>query len=245
MNLDEMRLPLQGSLSQMMKNGASQQDDSIAKPLTVSVTAVEANRMSVTVKVETSSGWSMPLIDVPVAGAEYIRYPIQVGDIGLLIPSKTPNGDASGAGGQSSVRAQFNFSACYFQPVGNATWSPESADQVTMYGKGGVHIRLAHDESKQIDLSAGAVAVKHSAKIDLEAPTIEIKAGGANSILGGASVLIKAPSVTITDGTYVIIPADAYTKFQANNAWYASHTHAAVGAPPSGAPPFSNIFGKT
>lgn len=111
-----------------------------------SITAIVSSGI-VTVKFEIAatktSPYTLSTITVPVAGPEYIRFPLQVGCKGLLLTADAYLGGISGlGGGTADLAPRANLSALVFLPIGSTEWSAsENAQAVVIYGPDGVIIR--------------------------------------------------------------------------------------------------------
>lgn len=80
-------------------------------------------------------GLDLPLVQMPLAGAEFIRYPIQTGASGVCFPADYSIGSVSGLGaGPATTRKPGNLSALTFFPVGSVDWIPCNPEALVMYG---------------------------------------------------------------------------------------------------------------
>lgn len=94
-------------------------------------------------------GKQLPQITCPLAGSEYIRYPIQPGDKGVVYPADVRLGGITGlGGGAANFSLPGNLSALVFFPVGNKNWRKDDINQneVTIYGPEGVKVRTSNRE---------------------------------------------------------------------------------------------------
>lgn len=120
----------------------------LGKALPASVVAV-ANSI-VTVKFEIASATlTLPNVTVPMAGPEYIRFPTQAGDKGVVFPADVYLGGVSGlGGGVADLSIQANLSALVFFPIGNKGWSDtDNPNATVIYGPDGVILRTAAKDS--------------------------------------------------------------------------------------------------
>ena len=102
------------------------------KSLPCSVVSVKG--AMITVKFEVTSPYTLPQITVPLAGAEYIRYPIKAGDKGFVVSADASLSDMSGQGGNtSSLILHGNLSALVFVPFGNTNWVVVDPNSLTFY----------------------------------------------------------------------------------------------------------------
>lgn len=114
------------------------------KSLPCSVTAVSGSIVTVKFELEPSKmPFTLPEVTVPHAGPEYIRYPTQVGDKGVVISIDTYLGGISGlGGGVADLAVRGNLSALIFLPVASTDWfTTPDAEAVVVYGPNGVILR--------------------------------------------------------------------------------------------------------
>jgi hypothetical protein len=110
----------------------------------------------VTVRFDINSVFTLPDVTCPMSGPEYIRYPIQPGDQGVVLAIDYYLGGISGiGGGVATLTPQANLSALVFVPVSNTgantakNWPPvENPNAVVIYGPDGVIIRSIDKHSK-------------------------------------------------------------------------------------------------
>ena len=63
---------------------ALDQIHNLGKEFPASVVKVDATKAIITIKFETDGSYTLPQVTIPLDGPEYIRYPIQVGDRGVV-----------------------------------------------------------------------------------------------------------------------------------------------------------------
>jgi hypothetical protein len=141
---------------------------------------------------------------MPVAGAEYIRYPIQKGDKGVAIPTWIYLGAISGLGASAEVAATNtlygNLSSFVWFPIGNKNWTVppgSSANALTLYGK---------LTTVLLDSLAGNSSVSlASSGITLTFGSGSITMGSSNITLafGAMSVVISSSGVTIAGKDFI------------------------------------------
>lgn len=120
----------------------------------------------------------LPLVKMPLAGPEYIRFPIQVGDKGVAIPVDSYTGGVSGLGLPVPANddiPQGNLTTLVWFPIGNKNWSSVDPNAVTIYGPNGVVVR----------------DTTNAASIDVN-PT-----SGITLSFGGHSIVINSSGVSI------------------------------------------------
>jgi hypothetical protein len=144
----------------------------------------------VTVSFEVS-GVNLPQVTMPLAGAEYVRYPIQSGDLGYATTADAYLGGISGLGGgvaDETLRA--NLSTLVWVPIGNESWSEVDPNAVTIYGPNGVVLR---DSDNNTSSTLTPDGISDSAK-----ETYEITAGTSITLtVGSHSIVIASSGITI------------------------------------------------
>lgn len=197
----------------------------LGKALPASVVAVAGS--IVTVKFELDSPFTLPVVTCPLFGPEYIRYPIQAGDRGVVLPAAVRLGGVSGlGGGVADLTTPANLSALVFLPCGNKNWSGVDPNAVTVYGPNGVVLKNTAATSTIILLPAG-IAITGQTYV--------------NIICGACSIMMTATSVVITDTTAHTSPAIMNAAFGDLVTWLNAHTHSDPQGGTTGAPtsPFS------
>ncbi|WP_336240435.1 phage baseplate protein [Citrobacter werkmanii] len=119
-------------------------------------------------------GVQFPEITIPVAGFEYVRYPIQPGDKGVTIPADLSLRGVSGLGvGMADGALPPSMTALFFMPLGNKNWQSEDPNKVTVYGPEGVMIKTK-DGASSITVEPGKITEQADA-IHMEAKNIYLK----------------------------------------------------------------------
>ncbi|MCV5580282.1 hypothetical protein OFO05_33300, partial [Escherichia coli] len=68
----------------------------------------------------TNIPFTLPQVTIPLFGPEYVRYPMQPGDRGIVIPADTYIGGMSGlGGGVADLTQPMNLSALVYLPISN------------------------------------------------------------------------------------------------------------------------------
>ena len=123
----------------------------LAQSVPCSVDSIDSTGTIVTVKVEIQQpDITFPLIKCPVYGPEWVRWPIQKGDKGVLFSADFYIGAMSGLGtGVADLTPQFNLSTGVFFPIGNTNFSAtDDAQKVVIYGPEGVIIKGCNDDEQ-------------------------------------------------------------------------------------------------
>ena len=87
---------LQPNLNMLAYGKALEAIAQTGRALPSKVTAV--NGALVTVQIEATGPWTIPLLTIPKAESQWLRAPVQVGDVGLTLPADTFLGGISGQG---------------------------------------------------------------------------------------------------------------------------------------------------
>jgi hypothetical protein len=91
---------------------------------------VAVNGAIVTINFDVS-GLTLPQVQMPLFGPEYIRYPVQVGDKGVAFPASFYLGGVSGLGdGTADDTQRGNLATLVWFPIGNAKWAAVPAGVV-------------------------------------------------------------------------------------------------------------------
>jgi len=154
------KIPLARSLNLFAERKIADFIQLTGKALPCKVTAVSGS--IVTVSFQVGGPWTLPTVTVPMFGPEYIRYPTQVGDTGVVFPADASLGGITGLGGAAPVLPTLagNLSALVFFPVASKNWSAsEDPNSVVIYGPNGVILRTLN-KSASLTLTATGVAIK-------------------------------------------------------------------------------------
>lgn len=139
------KTPFGRSLNTVADDAATDAIRTTGRALPASVVARNPNGTIVTVKFEVNSVFTIPNVTVPVLFPEYVRWPIKVGDRGMVIPADAYLGGMSGlGGGVADLSQRANLTALAFAPLGNTAFTADvDQAQVTLYGPNGVTLRDA------------------------------------------------------------------------------------------------------
>lgn len=134
------KVPLSGSLNTFARGRARDALQNTGRSLPCSVVSVKG--AIVQVRFEVQSVFTLPNVTIPLFGPEYIRYPIQPGDKGIVISADAYIGGVSGlGGGVADLTPRGNLAALVFVPIGNTAWSAVDGQAVVVYGPNGVVLR--------------------------------------------------------------------------------------------------------
>ena len=193
----QQKIPLARTLPLAIKSGAVDEIGQLGLALPGRVVAVSGAIITVAFNV---SGATIPQVQMPLAGSEYVRLPIQIGDLGVAIPASVLTGQESGLGGDAATLYQRgNLSSLMWVPLGSKSWPAVNADYVVLYGPSGCQLQ---DESGAVvatfDKTAGV-------SMTFGSGSITMNGSGITLAFGGKSIVINASGVTI-DG----IPWDSH-----------------------------------
>lgn len=136
------------SMNRFVEMKISEAQNILAKSVPCTVDSVNSTGTIVTVKVEIQQpDITFPLITCPVFGPEWVRWPIQKGDKGVMYCADYYIGQMSGLGtGVADLTPQFNLSTGVFVPVGNTNFSDtDDPKKVVFYGPEGVILKGCND----------------------------------------------------------------------------------------------------
>jgi hypothetical protein len=101
--------------------------------------------------------YTLPQITVPIEYPEYIRYPIQPGDTGMVFPADVRISGVCGLGGGVPTLSQpGNLSALSFVWLGSKNWTAtDDPNAVVIYGPDGVVLRDSGSTTKLVLTPSG------------------------------------------------------------------------------------------
>lgn len=175
------------------------------------------------VKFEISSTFTLQKIKAPIYGAQYVRYPIQAGEKGLLIPAAASIASISGQSAGTATLAQpANLSALTFLPIGNTEWQAVDHSVVTMYGPEGVTLR---------DSSSASTFLLTPESITIVTPSsFKATVGSTVLELTPAGWSLTGSSGSFSDGAASTSPEIMHTAWAQIVAWANTHTHPVSGS---------------
>ncbi|MCU6240798.1 hypothetical protein [Enterobacter asburiae] len=162
--------------------------------------------------------YTLPQITLPLFGPEYIRYPMQPGDKGIVIPANTYLGGVSGLGGGiASLTPPANLSALSFLPLSNTEWEAVDDQVLTMYGPEGVTLR---------DAGSNTTFLLTPQSITIVTPEqFQVTVGGTVLTLTASGWSLTGQSGTLQDSTGSTSPQIMHEGWQQLLTWINSHQH--------------------
>ncbi|HFD2062241.1 TPA: hypothetical protein ACF2D8_003116 [Serratia marcescens] len=162
--------------------------------------------------------YMLPQITLPLFGPQYIRYPMQPGDRGIVIPADTYLGGASGlGGGTADLTPPANLSALVFLPISHTEWESVDGQVLTLYGPEGVTIR---------DAGSKTTFLLTPQSITIATPDqFTVTVGSTVLTLTNGSWSLAGQSGTLADGQASTSPAIMHEGWQQLLTWLNSHQH--------------------
>lgn len=230
MSDNAQKTPLAQSLGLWQQKGIASALQLLNKALPCKVVSVSG--AIITVSFAVNSPFTLPQVSIPLFGPEYIRYPIQPGDLGMTIAADARLGGVSGL---SSAVADLvdpaNLTALAFLPLGNAEWSAVNPQALVMYGPDGVVLR---------DSGSSSTFVLTPTTIAINTPnSFMVTCGGTTLTLTPAGWSLTGTAGNIQDGTNHTSPSIMNAAWIALVSYINSHLHtngnggANTGAPTS------------
>lgn len=187
------------------------------KVLPVSVVKQDGNMITVAFELR-DIPYVLPQVTIPLFGPQYIRYPMQPGDKGIVIPADTYLGGVSGQGGGiADLTPPANLSALVYLPISNTEWEAVDGNVVTIYGPEGVTIRDQGSNTTFL-LTPDSVTI---AAVDL----FKVTVGSTVLTLTHGMWSITGQSGKLQDSTASTSPEIMHTGWAALVAWLNNHQH--------------------
>lgn len=159
-----------------------------------------------------------PQVTIPLFGPQYIRYPMQPGDKGIVIPADTYLGGVSGQGGGiADLTPPANLSALVFLPISNTEWEAVDGEVLTMYGPEGVTIRDKGSNSTFL-LTPQSVAIATP-------DSFTVTVGGTVLFLTQGGWSLTGEAGKIQDSAASTSPAIMQAGWASLVTWLNSHQH--------------------
>ena len=185
---DSQKHPFVEMLTNHTRNEVASAQYVLGKGVPCSVEEVDKTGTIVVVKIEMEQpDYVFPLITCPVYGPEWVRWPIQKGDKGVLFNASFGLGAMTGLGeGVARWAPVGNLGAGVFFPLGNTKFGEtENAKAVVIYGPEGVVLKTGGGKAQS---SAAAPA----------GPTTFLNVPAEGSEDEGGKLVVDKDAVTIT-----------------------------------------------
>lgn len=188
---EHLKIPLFQSLEAVSRQRVQDAVQLAGKALPCSVSEVVSSGI-VKVRFEVNATpWTLPEVTVPIGYPEYIRYPVQVGDKGVVRPADARLGGLSGLGsGTPTLDQPANLSALTFFWLGSSNWTAAlDPTALEFYSPVGPVIIRSADGMTKITVSNGGVV------IDLGGPLTVNSNGHDVTVSGGGDVIADSISL--------------------------------------------------
>lgn len=202
--------PISRTLPLYVRSVIQQEINRLGKALPGIVQSVKGAIVTVNFQV---SGLTLPTVEMPMFGPEYIRYPVQPGDKGVCFPADVFIGQMSGLGnGSADITQRGNLSTLVFFPVGNSNWSGVDPQSVTVYGPNGVVLRDTNSDAVLTLTPNGIKCTLGSNLLNLSSSEIELSAGGHTLVIDSSGItldgliFLEHTHTGVTTGTGVTGP---------------------------------------
>lgn len=214
---DHLKTPLAKTLSSFAEKKINDAFQLTGKGLPCSVVSVSG--AIVTVKFEVQNiPFTLPQVTIPLFGPEYVRYPIQKGDKGAVVPFDAYLGGMSGlGGGVADLTQRANLSSLVFLPVGNKLWTSVDPNAVTIYGPNGVVLR---------DTGSDSIITLTPTSVTIVSPnSITAQCGSSKLVLTPTGYTLQGTNGSISDGSHATSAALMNSVWNALTTFLNGHVH--------------------
>ncbi|ENF1920433.1 hypothetical protein ABQI47_005748 [Klebsiella michiganensis] len=166
----------------------------------------------------TNIPFTLPQVTIPLFGPQYVRYPMQPGDRGIVIPADTYIGGMSGlGGGVADLTQPANLSALVYLPISHTEWQDVDGQVVTVYGPEGVTLR---------DSGSNTTFILKPDSIAISTPdSFTVTVGGTVFSLTAGRWSLSGDAGHLQDSVASTSPAIMHAGWESLVAWLNSHEH--------------------
>ncbi|CAM6714704.1 MULTISPECIES: hypothetical protein [Klebsiella] len=166
----------------------------------------------------TNIPFTLPQVTIPLFGPQYVRYPMQPGDRGVVIPADTYIGGMSGlGGGVADLTQPANLSALVYLPISHTEWQDVDGQVVTVYGPEGVTLR---------DSGSNTTFLLKPDSIAISTPdSFTVTVGGTVFSLTAGRWSLSGDAGHLQDSVASTSPAIMHAGWESLVAWLNSHEH--------------------
>ncbi|HAU5795899.1 TPA: hypothetical protein JD365_12665 [Citrobacter amalonaticus] len=213
----EQKLNFGLNMNRFTESKLSEAFQAAGKILPASIVKQEGKMVTVAFELR-DTPYVFPQVTIPLFGPQYIRYPMQPGDKGIVIPGDTYLGGVSGQGGSvADLTPPANLSALVFLPISNTEWESVDGQVVTIYGPEGVTIRDQESNTTFL-LTPDSIAIQTVNQFKVTVgDTVLTLTQGMWSLTGIAGKL--------EDSTASTSPAIMHAGWDALVTWLNNHAH--------------------
>lgn len=149
------KTPLAVGLNNFTQKKIEDYQQTLGQILPCHVTAVDGAIVTVAFDI-LAGNLTIPQVTCAIAGSEYIRLPVQVGDKGVCMSADTRLGGITGLGqGLAPLSTAGNLGGLFFVPLGNKNWFSVNGQYLVMYGLDGVEITTSNQDCRLVLNSSG------------------------------------------------------------------------------------------
>ncbi|ELF2654842.1 TPA: hypothetical protein RMM48_002401 [Escherichia coli] len=205
------------NLNRFAERKFSEAFQAAGKVLPVNFVKRQGNMVTVSFELH-DTPYIFPQVTIPIFGPQYVRYPMQPGDKGIVIPGDTYLGGVSGqGGGTADLTPPANLSALVYLPISNTEWESVDENVVTIYGPEGVTIRDSGSNTTFL-LTPESVTI---AAVD----QFKVTVGSTEFTLTQGMWSLTGTEGKLEDDTASTSPAIMHAGWEALVAWLNSHQH--------------------
>nr|WP_109212691.1 hypothetical protein [Klebsiella michiganensis] len=166
----------------------------------------------------TNIPFTLPQVTIPLFGPQYVRYPMQPGDRGIVIPADTYIGGMSGlGGGVADLTQPANLSALVYLPISHTEWQDVDGQVLTVYGPEGVTLR---------DSGSNTTFLLKPDSIAISTPdSFTVTVGGTVFSLTAGRWSLSGDAGHLQDSVASTSPAIMHAGWESLVAWLNSHEH--------------------
>lgn len=166
----------------------------------------------------TNIPFTLPQVTIPLFGPQYVRYPMQPGDRGIVIPADTYIGGMSGlGGGVADLTQPANLSALVYLPISHTEWQDVDGQVVTVYGPEGVTLRDSGSNTTFL-LKPDIIAISTPG-------SFTVTVGGTVFSLTAGRWSLSGDAGHLQDSVASTSPAIMHAGWESLVAWLNSHEH--------------------
>ena len=182
-------------------------------------TIVQQSGKMVTVSFSlTKIPFTLPQVTIPLFGPQYVRYPMQPGDRGIVIPADTYIGGMSGlGGGVADLTQPANLSALVYLPISHTEWQDVDGQVVTVYGPDGVTLRDSNSNTTFL-LKPDSIAISTP-------DSFTVTVGETLFSLTGSKWSLSGEAGYLPDSVASTSPEIMHVGWQSLLTWLNSHEH--------------------
>lgn len=188
------KTPLQRSITQFATAKASDAIQKLGKALPASVVSIKGSIVTVKFEVQDTVFNTLPNVQCPLFGPEYIRYPIQTGCKGVVFPADAYLGGMSGlGGGVANLTQPANLTTLVFFPIANTAWKAVDSNILTLYGVNGTTIQDTVNNASKVAVTPTSVtttAANNGSTITQTQSSITLSCAGHTLVINGSGILL-------------------------------------------------------